>query len=99
LQQVYNEFRRFGEIKNADYMEKDNTLFIEYDDYVSLKNAYEGHNPKVDGDNIIKVELARSNEVNKLNLDFKERDNEYKPDIPSNSVSYYWKLVDIVFNW
>jgi hypothetical protein len=105
LQKIINEFREFGEIKNLNYLEAENKLFIQYENLMSLREAILHHNPKVDGENYLVLETISKSEMPEFSSkienekELAQRRKQFTPDIPSNSVSFLHKILNTIFNW
>jgi hypothetical protein len=105
LQKVINEFRKFGEIKDLNYLEAENKLFIQYENLMSLREAILHHNPKVDGENYLVLETISKSEMPEFSSkienekELAQRRKQFTADIHSNSVSFLHKILNTIFNW
>jgi hypothetical protein len=101
FQKVFNEFKKFGDIKEYVFDDKDLILAIEYVDPFTAIEAFKNYNPKIadkrNGD--LNVILNNNNEIFKSKNYLKEPEIVEKKKIKSPCVSYYNQIIDLIFNW
>jgi len=106
IQKILNELKKFGDIKDYYFIENNNILVVEYENYINAIEAVKNFDVRLlDKNKPITIEIIGEDEnvlnMNRLdNLERRERRklNEINK-IPSPNVSYYNHIIDFLLNW